>query len=114
MSTWRSLMPSRRELLHELDEPRDRVGERRGLGQLRADVAVDADDVDPASAARREQLARASSIEMPNLFFLSPVEMYGWVSRIDVGVDAQRTRARVPARARDAIEHVELLGRSRR
>src|SRR6185312_2657308 len=34
------------ELLDERDEPRDRVGERRRLRQLAADVEVDADHVE--------------------------------------------------------------------
>ena len=41
-----SLMPSLTSARDQLDEPRDRVVERRGLGQLRADVAVDADDLE--------------------------------------------------------------------
>ena len=95
MSTCSSLMPSFASSLDERDEPRDRVGERRRLGQLRADVAVDADDLRGRRASpRRGTGARASAIATPNLFCLRPVEMYGWVSRIDVGVDAQRDRAR--------------------
>ena len=95
MSTCVILMPSLREVVHELDEARDRVGERRGLRQLLADVAVDADDVRArcGSAASREQPARLGHRDA-ELVLLEAGRDVRVRLGIDVGIDADRDRAR--------------------
>ena len=79
------------------------------------------------AATARGRSSRASSSGTPNLLILSPVEMCGWLLRVDVGVDAERdARARLPlarrarrcARARPAdsalmVLHAEVDRRAR-
>ena len=71
------------------------------LGQLRADVAVDADHVEAAASARRAGRARsASSRATPNLFSLQAGRDVRMGLRVDVGIHAERRPARgCPARA---------------
>ena len=81
-------------------ECHDRLGrpaERIEVGDLRSDVDVEADDLERLAPRERRQISRAASSAMPNLLVLSPVEICGWLRRVDVRVDPERdSGARLP------------------
>ena len=55
--------------------------ERLEVRDLRPHVAMQADDLDALPPRIRRHISRASSIATPNLLFLRPVEMCGWLER---------------------------------
>src|SRR5690606_26375938 len=79
-----------RELLDELDEARDRVGERRRLRELRADVEVDAGDLQALRAGGFAEQAARLLHRHAELVLLEARRDVRVRLRVDVGVDAQR------------------------
>ena len=106
-------MPSSRELARERRRARcGRAAQRIEVGDLRADVRVQADDLEPVARGRARGRCRAtSSMAMPNLLALRPGGDVRMAPRVDVGVDAQRdARARLPL-ARQRVDALELACR---
>ena len=76
------------------DERPGGAAQRLEVGDLRAHVAVQPDNLEAGAVAHPAADLAASSIAIPNLLFLRPVQMCGWLRGVDVGVDAHRDRAR--------------------
>ena len=106
-------MPSRGQAVDEREHLLRRLAIRRELGDLRADVHVDA-------GARRSKAApppcgrapRASAIGHAELVLLEPGGDVRMRPRVDVRIDAQAHRARAPASRRDVRKPLELAADS--
>ena len=105
-------MPVAAQLARERDERRRPRAQRLEVRDLRADVRVQADDLEAgavAACAGRGRARRRSTT--PNLLVLRPVEMCGWLRASMSGLTRIATRARVCRVARDGVDALELARR---
>ena len=114
MSSVRSAKPSPSSCRLSAGERPRRRRERLGVDDLRADVALHADHVDPRPLARPAQdRGRRGDVDA-ELGLAQPRRDVGVRARVDVGVHAQRdARARAARRGRRG-EPLDLAPRSRR
>ena len=88
--------PSSRSSRDKRDERLGGAAQRRQIRDLRADVDVQADELEPWPAPQPSvQISRTSSIGMPNLLVFRPVEMCGWLRASMSGLTRSATRVRV-------------------
>ena len=90
-------MPAPRSSAAKGDQRFGGALERLEMGDLRADVAVQPDDLHaPALPRIRRHISRASSMATPNLLLFRPVEMCGWLCASMSGLTRTATRAVSP------------------
>ena len=100
MSRCSTATPASRSSRGEGDERFGGAPERLELGDLRADVAVQPDDLRRRLRPRmRRHISRASAMATPNLLLLRPVEMCGWLFASMSGLTRTATRALTPRAA---------------
>ena len=102
-------MPSSRSSRASVDDRRRGAPERIEVGDLRADVGVEADDLEPVGAREARGRCRATaSIGDAELVGLQAGRDVRMAPRVDVGVHPQRdARARLPL-ARQHVDPLEL------
>ena len=94
--------------LDQIEQAVERIDVRSCVDDLRADVAVDADDLDPGQLRRARERGARVAVGDAELVGAQPGRDVGMRLRVDVGIDAQAD-ARAPARsARDLAQQLEL------
>src|SRR5690606_40384197 len=100
----------RRQPVGERGDTADRLGERRGAEELRADVATDADDLEAGKRGCPPVQGFGFLEGHPELVFAQTGGDVGMRARVDVRIDSQGNRRPAPQALRDPVDALELGG----
>jgi hypothetical protein len=94
--------------LDQIEQAIERIEVRSRVDDLRADVAVDADDLDPGQLRRARERGARVAVGDAELVGAQPGRDVGMCLRVDVGIDAQADAGAPTRDARDLAQQLEL------